>query len=319
MEIYRTLEGLPRDSENVLTVGTFDGIHLGHRFILEELVRLAHSNHGVATVVTFDPHPKQIVAQENGQPVQLLTTIEEKIPLLRQLHIQKLVILPFTKEFSQLGAEAFVRSILVDRVGMKGVVVGYDHAFGRNREGGLKTLQGIASESAFEVLQLDELTADGAHVSSTQIRQHLKKGQIGEANALLGYEYSVIGKVVRGDGRGKTLGFPTANLYISESAKLLPANGVYAVKAQVGMDTLSGMANIGTRPTFDGDRIVFEVHLFAFDDDIYDHELRISFREKIRNEVKFGSVEQLIRQLENDKMQTKQLFSHTQNAILWSH
>lgn len=308
MEIYSDLETLPRNADNVLTVGTFDGVHLGHRFILTELKKIAHSIDGIPAVVTFDPHPRLVINQDR-QPIKLLTTIDEKIPLFQSLGVERLVIIPFTKAFSQIAAEEYVRKILHERIGLKGMVVGYDHAFGHNREGGMQTLRHIASDLNFEVIQLKELRAEGAQVSSTEIRTFLENGEIRAANARLGYAYTVIGKVIKGDGRGKLLGFPTANIYISKSAKLLPANGVYAVKAEVNGTEFLGMSNIGIRPTFDGNQHVFEVHLFDFDEDIYDRQIRVSFCDKIRNEKKFDSPQELIQQLNSDKIKTLQILN----------
>lgn len=316
MDVFRSLENVAHDPDNVLTVGTFDGVHLGHHFIISKLIKIAGSISGIPTAVTFDPHPQIVLRSREKEGIKLLTTSEEKIKLLSRSGIEKLVILPFTKTFSQLAAEEYTRSILFEKIGLKGLVVGYDHAFGRNREGGMHTLKRIASDLNFEVFQLGTFKKDDLQVSSTRIRTLLADGNVFSANSLLGYPYTVIGKVVHGDSRGKSIGFPTANIAISNPNKLLPASGVYVVSIEIDFKDYWGMSNIGIRPTFNGEDTVFEAHIFDFDRDIYDKEISICFHERIRHEKKFESTGELVKQLYKDKQVSLDYFKKNQGEIL---
>ncbi len=301
MIIYRSLHEVERDQRNVLTAGTFDGVHRGHRFILDALKKLAQQHNGVATVVTFEPHPQIVLAKKDRPPIKILTPIEKKIELIQREGVDKLIVIPFTREFSELTSEEYARRILFDTIGLQGVVIGYDHGFGKGRKGGIHTLEQLAAKHHFWVEQLPPVKQNGEIISATAIRQKLMSGHIEEANHLLGYAYTVMGTVIHGDKRGKQIGFPTANIELSNIHQLLPANGVYAASGKVRGKTYAGMANIGHRPTFNGAHVTVEIHLFDFQEDIYGEPIEISFYKRIRHERKFESVEALIQQLHRDK------------------
>jgi riboflavin kinase/FMN adenylyltransferase len=315
MDIFHSLDDVTHHPDHVLTVGTFDGVHLGHRFIFSELMKIADSIDGIPTAVTFDPHPQVVLQKKEKREIKILSTIKEKTKLLSTLGIRKFIIIPFTKSFSQLTAEDYVRHILYKMIGFKGLVVGFDHAFGKNREGGMHTLRRIASELNFEVFQVAEFKKENLKISSTRIRAFLGEGNIRFANTLLGYPYTIIGKVVRGDGRGKEIGFPTANIGIANPHKLFPANGVYVVSIEIDGNTYRGMSNIGNRPTFQGENTVFEIHIFDFHRNIYDKEVSICFHERIRDEKKFDNVKGLQEQLIQDKMYSLEYFKRNQQEI----
>lgn len=305
MVVYHSLDDLQPDYRNVITVGTFDGVHRGHRYIIGELLKIAAANKGIATVVTFDPHPQLVLRRADRDGIKILTTKKEKIELLRRLGVEKLIVIPFSIGFSGLSAEAYIREVVHGRIGLRGMVIGYDHAFGRNREGNIRFLQTFGRELGFEVYQLQEFANDGTPISSTRIRRLLAEGNVEKANHLLGYAYRVRGIVTRGDGRGKALGFPTANLCIPERHKLLPGHGVYVVMAVAGSKQYLGMANLGVRPTFGQTAETLEVHLLDFHGDLYDQSLELAFYRKIRNEQKFPDVEALREQLVRDRDYTR--------------
>lgn len=301
MIIYRNLEDIERDERNVLTAGTFDGLHRGHCFILDSLKDFAARRQGVPTVVTFEPHPQLVLARPDRPPIQILTTIDQKIERIRRQGIEKLVIIPFTREFSQLTSEEYVTKILYERIGMQGIVIGYDHGFGRGREGGIHTLQALGAQCGFWVEQLPPFKVDGEVISATRIRNALKTGDIEHANMLLGYAYTVQGTVVKGDGRGRQLGFPTANIELVNIHQLLPANGVYVAAARLGSRLYRGMANVGRRPTFNGAHVTLEIHLFDFSETVYGESIEVSFFHRLRDERKFESVHALVSQLHQDR------------------
>jgi riboflavin kinase/FMN adenylyltransferase len=254
-----------------------------------------------STLVTFEPHPKLVLKQNNGYRLKILTTIDEKIELLQALQLDRLVVITFTQNFAAKSSSDFVSDILFDKIGFKEIVIGHDHAFGRRREGNFQTLKALGAQLGFHVQDLAALTNENSVVSSTRIRKYLLDGKIGAANKALGRPYFFDGVVVRGDGRGKSLGFPTANIELSYEHKILPAYGVYAVNVYRGGDKLSGMMNIGIRPTFGGARCITEVHILDFDRDIYDERLRIDVVDRMRGEMKFASPDALITQLQVDK------------------
>ena len=309
MTIYRNLDEVKRDATNILTAGTFDGVHRGHRFILQSLKDLARKHGGRATVVTFEPHPQVVLARKDRPPIKILTPIEKKIERIRQEHIDQLIVIPFTHEFSRLSSEEYARHILYEKIGMQGVVIGYDHGFGRGREGGIHTLKKLADEYRFWVEQLPPVKQEGEIISATTIRQALVKGHIERANDLLGYAYTIMGRVIHGDKRGKQIGFPTANVELNNMHQLLPANGVYAATGRIKGQQYAGMANIGHRPTFNGAHITVEIHLFDFDQEIYGETIEISFYRRIRDEQKFDSVEALVQQLQRDREVSLQIFA----------
>lgn len=300
MRVYRSLEEFLPLNYAVVTQGTFDGVHLGHQKILTQLKSRAESEGGETVLITFFPHPRMVL-QPDDNSLKLLETIEEKISHLEALGIDHLLILPFTKEFSRLSAEEFVRDILINAIGTKLLVVGYDHRFGKNREGSFAELQELAPIYDFQVEEIAAEDIDAVTISSTKIRNSLLSGDLATANAYLGYPYRVEGKVVHGHKRGKGLGFPTANIQISAAYKLIPGDGVYAVGVKVAGKKYKGMANIGSQPTFQGRVHAFEVHIFDFSQEVYDEPIEVVFYLRLRNEMRFDSVEALRSQLEKDK------------------
>ncbi|MCI0692447.1 bifunctional riboflavin kinase/FAD synthetase [candidate division KSB1 bacterium] len=313
-QLYRSLEQVQHDPRNVITVGTFDGLHCGHQAILAELKQKARARQGNATVVTFDPHPQVVLQRPDKLPVQILTTTEEKITLLRQEDIDRLIVIPFTLEFSRTPSETFVREILWQRLGMQAVVIGHDHGFGKNREGDFATLERMGKELNFSVYEVPPYEMNGVTLSSTRVREALLAGEVEKAARYLGRPYSLNGVVNAGDGRGKTLGFPTANVTPNDDKKLAPANGVYAVwvEGEKLKTKYPGMMNIGYRPTFGNTARVLEVHVLDFAGDLYGANLTVHFAARLRNEQKFDSPQALMAQLQQDKAASLRiLMNHT--------
>ncbi len=309
MRVLRSLESSDYDPKSVVTVGTFDGVHRAHQEIVREVVNGARRIEGRAVVVTFDPHPKDVVHSLKG-PVQLLSTLGERRERLEALGVDLLVILPFTYEFSRLSSREFYQQYVVQALGVSEVVVGYEHMFGRDREGGIQELVRIGREFNFSVFAVHPVSVDGEAVSSTRIRQALADGNLDRARNLLGYPYAVTGTVERGDGRGKTLGFPTANVTPSSARKLLPRRGVYLAHARLRDREGFGMLNIGVRPTVtEGRKEIMEIHLFDLSEDLYGQEITITFVSRLRDERKFDSVEDLVSQLQCDKDTALQLIA----------
>jgi riboflavin kinase/FMN adenylyltransferase len=284
---------------SAVTIGTFDGVHVGHRTILERLIKNAEAKGLRSTVLTFFPHPRMVLQKDTD--IKLLNTMEEKAKILEQMGLDYLIIHPFTKEFSRLSATAFVRDILVNRLKTKKIVIGYDHRFGRNRNANIKDLIIFGNTFDFEVEEISAQEIDQVSVSSTKIRKALEEGEIDIANKYLGYPYMLTGNVKKGKGLGRQLGFPTANLELGESYKLIPKNGVYVVKSNLGGSPIFGMMNIGFNPTVSGTEKSIEVHFFEFDENLYDTHIQIDILERLRDEHKFGSVEALKSQLVKDK------------------
>lgn len=311
MNVYHSLEAFKKLPYAVVTSGTFDGVHRGHQKILSRLREISQAQQGETVVLTFWPHPRLIVS-EDSQNLQLLSTIEEKIALFEDLGIDHLIITPFTRAFSELSPEEFIQQVLVDRIGTKKFVIGYDHRFGRNREGSFDFLQKVAPSFGFDVEEIPRQDIDALAVSSTRIRNALSRGEVGTATELLGRPYSFSGTVVKGQQLGRTLGYPTANVEVRKTYKLIPGNGVYAVRVQQGNRTLPGMLNIGVRPTVDGHSRTIEVHLFDFNQDIYGEHLDIQVIAYLRPEMKFSGIEALVQQLHVDKEEAKRYLGTSQ-------
>jgi riboflavin kinase/FMN adenylyltransferase len=294
----------------VVTIGTFDGVHLGHQIVIDRLKKLAEKYDGETVVFTFYPHPR-LVTSPGETNLRLLTTLDEKKLLFEAFGIDHLIIYPFTKEFSQLSYSDFVQDILVGQIKTRCLVVGYDHKFGKNREGGFEYLKQCALKHKFDIEQLEALSLDEDHVSSTKVRDALQEGDIKKANRYLGYPFTLYGKVVLGKQVGRKIGFPTANIEASDPHKIIPGYGVYAVQIKVGDRLFSGMLNIGTRPTFNqnADNRSIEVHIFDFEEDIYNQEVTLIFAGKIRDEQKFSGVEALVEQLKKDKKSALSILS----------
>lgn len=301
MKVIDQLEEFVKPDFAVVTIGTFDGVHIGHQAILKKVVTDARNNNGQSVLITFWPHPRFILKKDPDQ-LKLLTTFEEKVDLVKELGIDYIIKIPFTPAFSDLSAEDFVRDILVNKVGTKKLYIGYDHHFGNNREGNIDFLKKVAPTYHFEVMEIARQDIDDIGVSSTKIRKALLDGNIRLANSLLGRNFSLTGKVIHGNKKGRELGYPTANLEIPESYKLLPGDGSYAVLAHYRNQKFKAMLNIGFKPTVDGSKRTIETHLFNFDQQIYDEFLTIEFIQSLRKEMKFENIDQLKKQLEIDEV-----------------
>jgi riboflavin kinase / FMN adenylyltransferase len=306
LKIYNDISQFTPVNNPVVTTGTFDGVHLGHRKILGHMRNIALKTRGETVILTFYPHPRTVLFPDDTG-LKLLTTQEEKMKLLESQGVDHVIVVPFTKEFSRISSLDFVREILVSRLGTKKLVIGYNHHFGRNREGSFEHLKEFGPLYGFEVEEIPALDVDQIEVSSTKIRKALESGNIEMANAFLGYNYGLSGMVIEGTKTGRVLGFPTANLSIAEKFKLIPGNGVYAVKSIYKGKELLGMANIGIRPTFGGKTLQIEAHFFDFNDNLYGEEINLGFIKKIRDEKKFSSAEALKTRLENDKAEALEI------------
>ena len=308
MKVYHGVENFIPPAFPVVTTGTFDGVHCGHMTILNTLKELAKNNGGETVVVSFNPHPRTVIHPD--VEIKLIQTIEEKIDRLDKAGIDHFVIIPFTKEFSRTSSLAFVRDILIKKLNTKLLVIGYDHQFGRNREGSITDLEDFALAYDFQIQQIEAQTFEDINISSTKIRKALAEGDFKTANQFLGYDFTLSGKVVQGQKMGKTIGFPTANIDVNNIHKLIPSNGVYAVKVGVGGSHYGGMLNIGTKPTVSaGNNESIEVHIFDFDSDIYGESITVSFIKRIRSEQKFDGIKALSNQLVNDKKSALKLLS----------
>jgi riboflavin kinase/FMN adenylyltransferase len=304
--------GLPTDRGTVATVGTFDGVHVGHWTVLQEIRERAAAAGRRSILVTFDPHPLRIVRPEHA-PLLLTTPIEKK-EILAESGLDYAVFLSFTESLSRYEPRRFVEEVLVERLGVEELVIGYDHGFGRDREGDSETLTRIGSELGFSVDVVEPVNAGGEAVSSSRIRALLLDGKMREARACLGRPYSVRGKVVRGDGRGRGLGFPTANLVVSERDKLMPPQGIYAVRGVLRSGTYDGALHLGPRPTFEGASASVEVHLLDFDEDIYGEEVRIDFIQHLRAIEPYTTVAALVDQIRKDVDQTRLILENDRSS-----
>lgn len=290
--------GIPRDRGTVATVGTFDGVHRGHWEVLQEIRRRAEATGRRSVLVTFDPHPLRIVRPEHAPP--LLTTPIEKKEILAESGLDYAVFISFTRTLARYSPRRFVEEILVGRLGVDELVIGYDHGFGRDRSGDAETLRAIGAELGFVVDVVPSVETDGEPVSSSRIRRAVAEGRMPEARACLGRPYSVRGIVVRGDGRGRHLGFPTANLKVGNADKLMPPSGIYAVRGVLRTGTYQGALHLGPRPTFKGSPPTVELHLLDFDDDLYGEEVRVDFVQLLREVRPFDSAAALVAQMRAD-------------------
>ncbi|MNK10951.1 Riboflavin biosynthesis protein RibF [compost metagenome] len=291
-----------------MTLGTFDGVHKGHKSILDKLIKSSKSTGCESVVLTFFPHPRMVLQQNTD--LKLLNTIDEKAVLLENEGIDNLIIHPFDHAFSRLTAEEFVKDILVDKLNIYKIIIGHDHRFGRNRTATIDDLIRFGQEYGFEVEKISALEINEVSVSSTKIRNALIEGNIETANDFLGYPYFINGTIVQGKQLGRTINFPTANIEVNESYKLIPANGVYVVSSVIDGKTVQGMMNIGTRPTVNGVGTTIEVHYHDFNGDLYDTKLKVSIYHRLRDEVKFESFDALKQQLEKDKQQSLDYFKN---------
>jgi riboflavin kinase / FMN adenylyltransferase len=315
MQVHHRLDALPTFTNAVLTIGTFDGLHAGHRKIIDQLIQQAQKVGGHSVIVTFHPHPRKVVGQ-SGKEIRLLHTLPEKIELLANAGVDHLVVVPFTPQFAALPATAYVSDFLVKYFAPHTLIIGYDHRFGHQRQGNFALLQALGEQYHFRVQEIAEQLIKNNTVSSTVIRDALAAGNVAAANAALGYVYFFDGEVVQGRQLGRTIGFATANLQPTDPEKLIPGHGVYAIAAQLqapGGQAVNpmffGMMNIGVRPTLNGTHTVVEAHLFNFDGDIYGRTLRVWIRQHLRGEIKFEGIEALKAQLAKDKSAALSLYA----------
>jgi riboflavin kinase / FMN adenylyltransferase len=288
------------DHHTVVTIGTFDGVHVGHQKIIERLVNTARAGNLHSAILTFFPHPRMVLQKDAD--IKLINTIEERKEILEQSGIDHLVIHPFTQQFSRLTAKEFVRDILVHKLGAKKVIIGYDHRFGRNRTADINDLREFGKEFEFDVEEISQQDIEEVAVSSTKIRKALLEGAVEQANRYLSYPFSMAGTIVKGKGLGKGFGFPTANLHIEEDYKLVPKNGVYVVRSIIDGQLVYGMMNIGTNPSVGGTEKTIEAHFFDLDKDLYDRYLKIELLKRIRDEKKFEDLEDLKNAMKQDEV-----------------
>ncbi len=312
MQVFNSIKDLTKNKNTILTLGTFDGIHPGHLKIIDKLVSCSKEKGCRNVVITFYPHPRTVLGQDNS--VKMLSTLEEKIFLLEKHGVENLLIVEFTKDFSALSAEEFIFKYLINGIGLREIVLGHDHHFGKGREGNVELLTEIGLRENFIVTKTDAVVIDGEIVSSTKIRNALIIGDLKKATKLLGRNYEFSGVVIGGDKRGRQLGYPTANIKLSSEEKLLPAVGIYAVKIFLGGKLHNGLLSIGKRPTFyDDGELVSEVYIYDFDREIYGEKVTVELIERLRGEEKFNSANELINQMNKDKENGLKIFNKLNN------
>ena len=311
MKVYNHIDEFKQIKNAVVTIGTFDGVHIGHQKIISRLQEVARQKGGETVILTFFPHPRMILHPDDLN-IKLISTMDEKAERLANLGIDHLIITPFTRDFSNLSPQEYIREILVKKIGTTQIIIGYDHRFGKDRSGGLQELQHYSSELGYEVEEIPEQDIDEVAISSTTIRNAILSGDIKTAENFLGYPFHLTGKVIKGDQIGRKIGFPTANLFIEESYKLIPSDGIYAVRVDFkngegNLKRANGMAYIGHRPTINGMSRNIEVNIFDFKEDIYGQTIRLNFLEYMRDDQKFNSLEELKEQLSLDEVKARNL------------
>jgi riboflavin kinase / FMN adenylyltransferase len=299
VRIYNSIQDFESICRPVATVGVFDGVHHGHWGILQRLVSSAREKNCESVVITFNPHPRLVLG--NASDVKLLQSLDEKLERFGEAGVDAVLVIPFDKSFAGIDSSDFIKSVLVDTVKASKVITGHDHMFGHGRQGDFALIEELGRKYDFEVEQVAAIEHCGRMVSSSAIRIALLQGDMELANCMLGYTYSLKGKVVRGNQLGKLIGFPTANIQLPDPYKLIPANGVYASYVKWNDNIFKGMSNIGTRPTIDANRLTIEVNIFDFDEEIYTETITLYFVHRTRDEKKFGGLEQLKEQLFNDR------------------
>lgn len=308
MKIYNSIYEFETSKKTIVTLGTFDGVHIGHNAILDKICKAAQQENLESVILTFFPHPRLIVS--NNYDIKLLNTIEEKAILLEKKGIQNFIVHPFDKTFSELSPREFVTQVLVDKLNIQKIIIGHDHKFGKDRAADFNDLINFGKEFGFEVEEISAQQINEVSVSSTRIRNALLEGNVSLAKDYLGYPYLLTGNVVKGNQLGRTINFPTANIEIPEDYKLIPKNGVYVVTVNVNNQTVIGMMNIGVKPTLGENKLSIEVHLLDFDADIYNQKIQVHILEKLREEQKFESFQALQVQLEKDKQNTIHYFEN---------
>jgi riboflavin kinase/FMN adenylyltransferase len=308
LRIFNSINDFTATKKTIVTLGTFDGVHIGHNAILDKICKVAKHENLESVILTFFPHPRKIVS--NNYDIKLLNTIEEKAILLEKKGIQNFIVHPFDKTFSELSPREFVTQVLVDKLNIQKIIIGHDHKFGKDRAADFNDLINFGKEFGFEVEEISAQQINEVSVSSTRIRNALLEGNVSLAKDYLGYPYVLTGNVVKGNQLGRTIGFPTANIEIPEEYKLIPKNGVYIVTVNVSNQTVFGMMNIGVKPTLGENKLSIEVHLLDFDKDIYNQKIQVHILERLRDEQKFESFEALKLQLEVDKQNTIHYFEN---------
>ena len=303
MQVHRDIENLPAFRNAVITIGTFDGVHMGHRQVIDKLKMEAKAVNGETVIITFHPHPRKVVSS-TILGIRLINTLDEKIELLEQLGIDHVVVVPFTDAFANQHAEEYVKNFLIDKFHPHTIIIGYDHHFGRDRLGDYRLLEKLSGKYNYQLKEIPKHILENISISSTNIREAILHSDIATADKLLGYEFFFSGVVVHGDKLGRTLGYPTANLKVTDEEKITPGNGIYAVYAQPENFTerLKAMMSIGFRPTVDGKKRVIEVNIFNFDKEIYGQSLKVFVKKYLREEIKFDGLEALVKQIDQDKI-----------------
>ncbi|WP_312344508.1 bifunctional riboflavin kinase/FAD synthetase [Chryseobacterium binzhouense] len=303
MKVFRNFSDYFSKKPLALSLGMFDGVHLGHKYIMDELKKAGSENNLETAVLTFWPHPRFVF--NPNEDLKLLNTLEEKTLLMEKYGIGSLFLKEFDEEFRNLTGEEFVRQILIDRLNVKYLIIGYDHSFGKNKSGNFELLKKLSKELDFEVEQMEAINIHENNISSTKIRKALLEGNIIKANEMLGYHYSLSGTVVHGKKIGRTIGYPTANIE-TENIKLLPKKGAYIVEVFVKNQSYKGMLSIGTNPTVNGEKLTVEVYILGFEEEIYDENIKVKFRDFLHDEIKFEGMEKLVERLDEDKRLTKE-------------
>ena len=308
MKITHNYSNFSSSKKTIVTIGTFDGVHVGHQKIIEQLLSASRNKNEISVLLTFFPHPRMVL--QKSSEIKLINTIDEKSKLLENLKLDELIIHPFNKEFSRLTAFEFVRDVLVEKLNISKLIIGYDHHFGKNREGDFEQLKEYGTLFGFEVEEIPAQNLNDIAISSTKIRKALHKGQVEKANNYLGYHFMLSGKVITGKKLGSKIGFPTANISIKEDYKLIPKNGVYVVKSIINSKIFYGMMNIGNRPTVAGKHQTIEVNFFELNEDLYDKKITVELLKFLRDEEKFDSIESLKNHLQIDKRNSLDFISN---------
>lgn len=309
MSLYQNLSETTRNDNSIITVGSFDGVHVGHAKILSTLVNRAKERNCRSVLLTFEPHPRKVVSKDFN--LRLLTLTDEKKRLISQLGVDEIIVIPFTKEFSQMSSDDFFNEFIIKKIGIKEIILGYDHRFGKGRDGDENKVRELGKLFGFDVITVPPVKFGDLTVSSSLIRKELAEGRVKNIRDYLNRYYSITGSVSEGDKRGRLLGFPTANISVTDSDKMIPSNGVYAVRVIIGDETFNGVMNIGKRPTFQGiENTILEVNIFDFEKNIYGREITVEFIDRLRDEQKFSSKDELIAQIEKDKKRALEILTN---------